>query len=264
MKLLAKLVVIKLSAFIMVGHTTIPECLTKRVDVWEKVYTKYDKDEALVLDKTTMEILEIVLYPEKRSARKTLLKKMQKKYPGIDIRLQQGISSKFEEGMQRYESGLGDIVHRDVKAAGLPIEIALLPHVESSYNPKAMSKVKATGLFQIMPFWAKELGLKTYKQLKDPEISTKAAIKLMKMKHSEIGYWPLTITAWNQGVNAMSKAQSQFGNDICAVTERYEGKRFGFSGKNFYATLLAVEKIVEERQSPTWLRYKKRNNDTMP
>jgi membrane-bound lytic murein transglycosylase D len=249
--------VLVLALLVQPAFAAEPECLVPRIDFWEKVYTKYDVDQGIVVDTNTMEILDVVDYPEDKKAKKKVLAKVKKKYPNPEVKVQRGISSKFEAGMVRYEMSLGDIVHREVESSGLPIDIALLPHVESSYDPNAVSKARAAGLFQIMPFWVKPLGLKNYKQLKDPLLGTKAATKLMQMKHREIEYWPLTITAWNQGVNAMARAQTQFGNDICAVTSLYEGKRFGYSGKNFYAALLAVERIVEKRQSPTWLRYKK-------
>lgn len=252
-----RLKILALTLLTQTALATEPECLVPRIDFWEKVYTEYDVNKGLVVDTSTMEILEVINYPEDKKAKKKVLVKVKKKYPDPDVKVQRGISSKFEAGMVRYESGLGDMVHEEVEAANLPIEIALLPHVESSYNPKAVSKVRAAGLFQIMPFWVKSLGLKNYKQLKDPRISTKAAARLMQIKHKEIEYWPLTITAWNQGVNAMTRAQTQFGNDICAVTDLYDGKRFGYSGRNFYAALLAIERIVEKRKSPTWLRHKK-------
>jgi len=227
-------------------------CLDKRITFWKNVYTVYDKDKAIVLNPDTMAPITVVDMPEEPKKAKKKAREIKKIY-GEDVRIQRGIKTKFQEGLDRYESGLGDIVHQMVRDAGMPPEVAILPHVESSYNPKAVSRVKATGLFQIMRFWLKPLGLKNYKQLKDPHIATEAAIKLMNIKHSKIGYWPLTITSWNQGVNAMADAKNKHGNNICEIVDKYDGKRFGYSGRNFYASLLAVRQILEERRSKTWL-----------
>jgi membrane-bound lytic murein transglycosylase D len=244
-----------------------PECLSSRVDFWEAVYTKYDRDKALVLQEKDMKILEVINWPESKKHRKTIVRNIKNKYKNTEIKIQQGIKSKFEEGLNRYNNGLGEVVHNEFKKAGLPPELALLAHVESSYNSKAVSKAKAKGLFQIMPFWVKPLGLKSHKQLKYPDVSARAAVKLFALKHEEVRHWPLTVTAWNQGIGAMVDAQDKLGNDICRVVNEYKGKRYKYAGRNFFAALLAVIRIVEKTESPTWQKYapqKETSNDTMP
>jgi membrane-bound lytic murein transglycosylase D len=201
-------------------------------------------------------VVDVISWSSNSKTRTKIRTEIYKKYDKTRHRIQPGIKEKFAKGLEIYNGKIGKLVHEEFKLAGLPMELALLPHVESSYDTKAMSKVKATGLFQIMPFWIKSLGLKNTNQLKDPVISAKVAAKLFKIKHDEIQYWPLTITAWNQGLNAMIKAQKQFGNNICQIVEKYEGKHFGYSGQNFFASFLAVVRIVEKSNSSTYKEYK--------
>jgi membrane-bound lytic murein transglycosylase D len=231
------------------------ECLKFRVDFWVDIYTKYDTDQALVIDAKTLKIHEVLDWPSDKKARKKLYKAMSAKYKGQDIKIQQGIKSKFEAGIKRYENGLGKTVHDEFKKAGLPRELALLPHVESSYENKATSKVKAIGIYQIMFYWARKMGLKSYKQLRDPEIAAKVAIKIVNNDHEDLQSWPLTITAWNQGRGAMMRAKSVHGDNICAIIDKYDGRTFGYSGENFYSAFLAVIRIVEERDIKLYGNY---------
>lgn len=234
-----------------------PACLKARVDFWQKVYTELDRGQAYVVREPAMAILEVIDWPDDKEIKKKTYKALVKKYGEDIFKIQSGIKSKFEAGYVRYESGTGRLVHQQFKKFGLPPELALLPHVESSYDTKAVSSARATGLFQIMPFWVKTLGLKNVGQLKDPSHSALAAAKLFAIKKHEVGdYWPLVVTAWNQGVGAMSNAKNQQGADICKVVEEYDGKRFGYAGRNFFASLLAVLRIVESRDSKTYGEFK--------
>lgn len=234
-----------------------PGCLKARVDFWQKVYTELDQGQAYVVREPSMEILEKISWPDDKKIKKKTYRALISKYGEDTFKIQSGIQSRFEAGYNRYESGTGKIVHEQFKKFGLPPELALLPHVESSYNTNAVSSAKATGLFQIMPFWVKPLGLKNTAQLKDPAISSLAAAKLFAIKKREVGdYWPLVVTSWNQGVNSMNNARASAGEDICRVVEEYDGRRFGYAGRNFFASLLAVLRIVESRSSKTYGEFR--------
>ena len=88
-----------------------------------------------------------------------------------------------------------------LKRHGVPEEIAALPHVESSFNPEAYSKVGAAGLWQFMPSTAKRFmrvdGI--VDERLDPYSATEAAANLMLYNYRLLGSWPLTVTAYNHG-----------------------------------------------------------------
>ena len=202
------------------------ECLKFRVDFWVDIYTKYDSNQALVINAHTLKIHEILNWPSDKKARNKLYKTMSLKYKNENIKIQQGIKSKFEAGIKRYENNLGKIVHDELKKAGLPKELALLPHVESSYENKATSKVRAIGIYQIMYYWARKMGLKNYAQLRDPDIAAKVAIRILNNDYEDLQSWPLTITAWNQGRGAMMRAKSMHGDNVCKIIDEYDGRTF--------------------------------------
>ena len=84
----------------------------------------------------------------------------------------------------------------------LPTELALLPAVESSWNPHAVSVSSAYGLWQFIPKTGKAYGLRdalNYNARRDPVASTAAAMLLLDELHGEYQSWPLALAAYNTG-----------------------------------------------------------------
>ena len=100
-------------------------------------------------------------------------------------------------------------VLEEVKNRGFPAEIALLPYVESGYSPFAVSSQGAVGMWQIMPFTGKELGLSlrpTCDQRRDLISGTKAALDYLEMLLAKFdGNWLLAISAYNAGPARVKK-----------------------------------------------------------
>jgi membrane-bound lytic murein transglycosylase D len=98
----------------------------------------------------------------------------------------------------------------EVLRRGLPGEIALLPVVESAYNPAANSPGKAAGLWQIIPTTAKRFGLarnRYYDGRRDLVESTRAALDYLEFLHRRFkGDWLLALAAYNSGEGTVSKA----------------------------------------------------------
>ncbi|MGY3804992.1 lytic transglycosylase domain-containing protein [Pigmentibacter ruber] len=165
-----------------------------------------------------------------------------------NLRVQTGLKSQFDAGVQRSINYL-PTVYPIVKNSGLPIDIVFLPHVESSYNSKAGSKVGAMGLWQIMPNTMKLLeGKNAVAKRTDPKISTRAAMKLLKSDFDKIQNWPLTLTAYNHGVNGMLRAIDETGSrDLCKVIDHYSSPSFRFASSNFYAQFLAARKVAMKK-----------------
>lgn len=117
--------------------------------------------------------------------------------------------SYLQRVFQRSERYLFHIVS-EVEARGIPMEIALLPVVESAYNPYAYSPGRAAGLWQFIPASGARMGLKQnwwQDQRRDVVASTSAALDyLQKLNAMFGGDWLLTIAAYNSGEMTVQRA----------------------------------------------------------
>jgi len=97
-----------------------------------------------------------------------------------------------------------------IEARGMPMEIALLPVVESAFDPFAYSRTRAAGMWQFMPGTGKMLGLKQnwwYDGRRDITRSTDAALTYLQQLHKRFnGDWLLALAAYNSGAGNVSKA----------------------------------------------------------
>jgi membrane-bound lytic murein transglycosylase D len=161
------------------------------------------------------------------------------------VRFQLGQSDRFREGLVR--SGQWRQHIRNVLAEyGLPRELEVLPHVESSFNPAAYSKAAAAGMWQFMPATARQYMRvdQVVDERMDPFIATEGAAKLLKTNYEITGTWPLALTSYNHGASGMVRAAKAVGTtDIDVIVDKYKGEAFGFASRNFYASFLAVLEI---------------------
>jgi membrane-bound lytic murein transglycosylase D len=92
---------------------------------------------------------------------------------------------------------------QEIEARGMPLELALLPVVESAFEPYASSWVRANGLWQFMPGTGERFGLKQdwwYDGRRDVIASTRAALDYLQYMHDEFfDDWLLAIAAYNCG-----------------------------------------------------------------
>jgi membrane-bound lytic murein transglycosylase D len=161
------------------------------------------------------------------------------------IRFQLGQADRFHEGLiraQAYEANIS----RVLADRGVPAEIGALPHVESSFNPAAYSRVGAAGLWQFMPGTAKRYMRvdSLVDQRLDPYSATEAAANLMLYNYRLLGSWPLAVTAYNHGPGGLRRAQDDLGtSNIAVIVKRYQGATFGFASRNFYVAFLAALEV---------------------
>jgi membrane-bound lytic murein transglycosylase D len=161
------------------------------------------------------------------------------------IRFQLGQADRFRAGIVR--SGVWRPYIEQVLAAnGLPPELAALPHVESSFDPTAYSKVGAAGLWQ----FTRSTGVRYMRidrvvdERRDPFLSTNAAARLLRDNYDVLQSWPLAITAYNHGQAGMRRAVSVLHTtDIGVIVDKYDSRTFGFASRNFYAAFLAAVDI---------------------
>ena len=161
------------------------------------------------------------------------------------VRFQLGQSDHFREGLVR--AGIWERhVEETLRREGLPGELSALPHVESSFNPRAYSKVGAAGMWQFMPSTGKRwLRIdNVVDERLDPYKSTVAAAQFLNINYSFLGTWPLALTAYNHGAAGMNRAKEQMGtDDITTIVRGYQSRSFGFASRNFYVSFLAALEI---------------------
>ena len=161
-----------------------------------------------------------------------------------NIRLQIGQSDRFYEGLIRSGKYLPQF-RQIFLSQGLPAELAYLPHVESSFNPKAYSKAGAAGLWQFTRSTGKEY-LTINQQVDeryDPYIATQAAAQLLKGNYEQLQSWPLALTAYNHGRAGMMRAAREMGN-YENIFKFYNKGSFKFASRNFYSEFLAAMRVA--------------------
>jgi membrane-bound lytic murein transglycosylase D len=136
----------------------------------------------------------------------------------------------------------------ELEARGMPLEIALLPVVESAFEPYAYSRARASGLWQFIPDTGSRYGLKQdwwYDGRRDVVESTRAALDYLQSLHDEFnGDWLLAIAAYNCGEMAVERALD---------ANRAKGKPLDFwslklpkETQAYVPKLLAMRRLVNE------------------
>ena len=162
-----------------------------------------------------------------------------------NIRFQLGLKDRFREGLQRAGRWRG-YIEKEFTALGVPVELAALPHVESSYNPAARSHVGASGIWQ----FTRSTGRRFMRvdhvvdERNDPFAATRGAGRLLAYNYSIAGNWPMAITAYNHGLAGARRAMRQFGDTAYTdILRKYRGRTFGFASRNFYVAFLAAKEV---------------------
>ena len=161
-----------------------------------------------------------------------------------NLRCQVGQKDQFRQGIIRSGAYLVEMkqIFRD---SGLPEDLIYLPHVESSFNPKAYSKFGAAGMWQFTRSTGKSYMTVSYAvdERRDPIISTRAAARLLKKNYKKFRNWPMAITAYNHGVSGMLRAKRRKG-DYETIFKEYRSRIFKFASRNFYSEFLAAREVA--------------------
>ena len=109
-----------------------------------------------------------------------------------NIRWQLGQSDRFLGGLRR-SGAFRDHIQTVIREKNLPSELGFLPHVESSFNPSALSSASAAGMWQFTSGTGKRFMRIDYiiDERMDPYTSTAAAMSLLEYNYSVLGTWPL-------------------------------------------------------------------------
>ena len=167
------------------------------------------------------------------------------------IRYQQGLSDRFRRGLER-SGRWRDFIDAEFSALGIPVELAALPHVESSYNPDARSHVGASGIWQFTRSTARRYMRVDHvvDERNDPFVATRGAGKLLSYNYSITGNWPMAITAYNHGLAGVRRAMRKHGDtNYTDIFRNYNGRTFGFASRNFYVAFLAAKEVDQNPET---------------
>jgi len=163
-----------------------------------------------------------------------------------NLRCQVGQKDPFRQGIIRSGAYLEEImqIFRDY---GLPVDLVYLPHVESSFNPKAYSKFGAAGIWQFTRATGKHYMTVGYAvdERRDPIFSSHAAARLLKQNFKKFKNWAMAITAYNHGPAGMLRAQRRKGS-YEAIFQEYRSRIFKFASRNFYSEFIAAREIARD------------------
>ena len=157
-----------------------------------------------------------------------------------NLRCQIGQKDRFRAGVIRSGAYIGEI-KQIFREAGMPEDLAYLPHVESSFNTKAYSKFGAAGIWQFTRSTGRHYMRVDYTidERLDPILSSLAAAKFLQHNYRKLKTWPMAITAYNHGTSGMLRAQRSRGN-YEAIFKSYRSRIFRFASRNFYSEFLAA------------------------
>jgi peptidoglycan lytic transglycosylase D len=141
-------------------------------------------------------------------------------------------------------------VIEEVERRKMPAEIALLPMIESAYNPQAYSRSHASGMWQFIPSTGKDYGLRQtfwYDGRRDPIAATGAALDYLEKLYGMFGSWDLALAAYNWGEGAVGRAIAK--NQAKGLPTDYESLTIPAETRNYVPKLQAVKNIVANPQS---------------
>jgi len=136
-------------------------------------------------------------------------------------------------------------ITEEVERRGMPAEIALLPIIESAFNPGANSVASASGIWQFIPSTGKHFGMEQnwwYDGRRDIIGATNGALDYLQKLHDQFGDWHLALAAYNWGENAVARAQAS--NRRRGKPTDYAHLKMPRETQNYVPKLLAIKSIV--------------------
>ncbi|MDR1063872.1 MAG: transglycosylase SLT domain-containing protein [Azoarcus sp.] len=135
----------------------------------------------------------------------------------------------------------------EIERRGLPTELALLPMVESSFNPHAYSSARASGLWQFIPSTGHDYKLTQNRWIderRDVIASTNAALDYLEDIYDRHGDWHLALASYNRGENAIGRAVER--NRASGRSTEFNALRLPAETRNYLPKLQALKNIVAQ------------------
>lgn len=133
----------------------------------------------------------------------------------------------------------------EIQKRHMPTELALLPFVESAFNPHAVSTAQASGMWQFVPATGKTFDLKQNvfrDDRRDVLASTRAALDYLQKLYGMFNDWQLALAAYNWGEGSVQKAIKR--NEAAGLPTDYESLRMPAETRNYVPKLQAIKNIV--------------------
>lgn len=141
-------------------------------------------------------------------------------------------------------------VAEELDKRGMPMELALLPFIESAFNPQAMSVARASGMWQFMPLTGKDYDLKQNvfrDDRRDVLASTRAALDYLGRLHKMFGDWHLALAAYNWGEGNVQRAIAR--NQKAGLPTDYLSLRMPEETRYYVPKLQAVKNIISRPEA---------------
>ena len=138
----------------------------------------------------------------------------------------------------------------EVQKRGMPMEIALLPMIESAYNPMAYSRSRASGIWQFIPSTGKDFGLKQnwwMDERRDVVAATDSALDYLGKLYAEFDDWYLALAAYNWGEGSVRRAIAA--NAKRGLPTDYLSLNMPAETRQYVPKLQAVKNIVNDPES---------------
>ncbi len=165
------------------------------------------------------------------------------------IAVQRAWFSKRQDYLDRMTARASHYLYHTVTEAermGVPTELALLPVIESSYDPFATSPAQAAGMWQFIPGTGKIFGLRQtwwYDGRRDVLESTRAAYKFLSQLHNKFGSWELALAAYNAGPGTIQRAIDR--NTAAGLPTDYWSLQLPAETMAYVPRFLAVVQVVK-------------------
>ena len=138
----------------------------------------------------------------------------------------------------------------ELERRNMPTELALLPFIESAFNPEAVSSAKAAGMWQFMPATGKYFDLKQNvfrDERRDVVESTRAALDYLQKLHGMFGDWHLALAAYNWGEGSVGRALAK--NKAAGLGLSYSELKMPNETRYYVPKLQAVKNIIAQPQN---------------
>lgn len=198
---------------------------------------------------------EVILDMDDKSARTDLWARVRRGFAMPDL------DDKFVRDKERFYASKPDYVQRmtlrgsrylfhiveEVERRGMPTELALLPFIESAFDPRALSSAKASGIWQFMPATGKDFDLKQNMftdDRRDVLASTRAALDYLQYLHGLFGDWHLALSAYNWGQGSVQRAIAR--NQKAGLPTDYSSLSMPLETRHYVPKLQAIKNIVAQ------------------
>jgi len=141
-------------------------------------------------------------------------------------------------------------VVEEIERRQMPSELALLPFIESAFNPQAQSSARASGIWQFMPATGKDFSLKQNlfrDDRRDVLASTRAALDYLQRLYRQFGDWHLALAAYNWGEGNVQKAIAR--NQRQGLPTDYLSLNMPPETRNYVPKLHAVKNLIARPES---------------